>query len=98
MIGGTDKLGELAVGHWRHVNREGIDGHEVGRGLLAIMMIGPHAEGPAGHLDHVVVHDVLLRTCEGLRVACLQSGMGAKWHQAISAHVVFATSTVGSLS
>src|SRR5262249_11761290 len=53
VAGGIDELAELSVRHRSAVDPEPIDPGAVDGRFLGVVLVGPHAEGPAGHPDHV---------------------------------------------
>src|SRR5262249_51354159 len=58
------KSAEVAVGDRRAVDPEIADAHAVGRRLLRIVIIRPHAENPAGDMNHAAA--IFLRLRGGL--------------------------------
>src|SRR5262249_13848813 len=51
--GGVDEHAEVAIGHRRAVDPEGVNGHSMNRSLFRIVPVRPHAERAARYEDHV---------------------------------------------
>ena len=55
VAGRLDEFAKRAVGDWRAIHQEAIDGDPMDRCLLGIMFVGAHAERAARHIDHARV-------------------------------------------
>ena len=58
VAGGLHEPAELGVGDRVLVDPEAVDAHRVDGPFLRVEVLGPHLEGPAGHVHHALPHDI----------------------------------------